>query len=156
MFPTVGKSDCAKTKGKVFDGLPSASLIAENYPADDVEGNDDAGILSEDNYPYSDQELRYILNGKEVKNQKGQLSSYDKPRAPAFINATGKDGDTVEQRAQFREFARLQIGDNSVKGYKNWYRISDYSLWRHHAKFKKEKGKWKNNGSVSDKTNADW
>jgi hypothetical protein len=95
-------------------------------------------------------------NGVNVLNPLGAMSNVDRPTVPQFIHSAGANGDTAEQRNQFREFARLQIGDSAAAGYRNWYRISDYYLWRQHGKLKKVAGSWVDDGSVADATNAGW
>jgi len=91
-----------------------------------VAGNDDAGVGDEDNNPYT-------------APHAGKLWGIDTP-SRAVRHTAGADGNTVEWRLHFQEFARLEI-----KG--KWYLISDYYPWRVHYKLKKVSGKWRNNGS---------
>jgi len=102
--------------GSLPDGL--------TYPTDDVEGNDDRSTGEENNDPYSNSSK---LNGE------------DKPTISA-LHGVGTNGQTIELRLHFREFARLEIAGS-------WYRISDFYLWRVHFKWIKSSGKWVNNGS---------
>ncbi len=104
-------------------GFPSDVL---SYPTNDVEGNDDTRTTDEINDPYS-QDHRGVLIGQDI-NQSG------------LAHRGGVDGDTFEQRNQFREFTRLEIEGT-------WYRISDFYLWRFHFKFLKSNGVWVDNGS---------
>lgn len=50
-------------------------------------------------------------------------------------------------------------GDNLYAGYKNWYRISNFSEgeWKHVAKLKKQNNTWANdNGCESKPDNEGW
>ncbi len=158
LFPTVATDDCVAVPGTVFDNLPNANLIAEKYPGNDAEGNDDVRSPGgADNDPYSHVQVFWRPKGvPPPRNPIGFMSSVDGPHAPSFIHAAGKNGDKLEHRVQFREFVRLQIGDSPAPGYKNWYRISNFYLWRHHAKLKKVNLRWVDDGSVSDPTNNGW
>jgi hypothetical protein len=91
-----------------------------------VAGNDDAGVGDEDNDPYSAPHV-------------GKLWGIDTPTR-GVLHSAGANGNTVEWRLHFMEFARLEINGK-------WYLISDYFPWRVHYKLKKESGKWKNDGS---------
>jgi hypothetical protein len=102
-----------------------------NFPANDVEGNDDTSTGDESNDPYS--------NG-------GTLSGQDLP-VMAVADRGGSDGNTFEFRMQFGEFTRLEI-----QGV--WYRISDFYPWRCHLKFVKVGNFWINNGSSIALDNA--
>ncbi len=128
-----------------------------NFPADDVEGNDDAGTGDETNDPYANI---------------GILTGMDSPTRGVFQSA-GNIGDTVSIHMHFREFARLEINGT-------WYRISDFYPWRIHFEFIKRDENdpnndgntndaqdlngdgdandviWNNNGSVKDLTNNGW
>jgi len=88
-----------------------------NYPSDDVCGNDDEGVVDEDNDPY---------NAPFQGNVYGQDNSL---RCP--YHSEGNTGNTFEYRAHFRGFARLQLDGT-------WYKISDWYLWRTHFKFNKQ------------------
>jgi hypothetical protein len=48
---------------------------------------------------------------------------------------------TVSQTAQFRQFARAELGAR-------WYKCSDYVLSELHLKAKRENGKWIDDGST--------
>ncbi len=97
--------------GTIYDNLPSASIIQENYPANTVMGNDDTATSDENNIP----------------NAQAKVSSSDRPTCPVLRNAGGNVGNLVEYRLQFGEFLRLEIAGN-------WYRVSDYYDWRFHGK----------------------
>jgi hypothetical protein len=88
-----------------------------DYPSDEVCGNDDRTVEDEDNDPYSDPHFRDVWGE-------------DSPWRPAF-HAWGVEGDTFEVHVHMRSFARLLLGNK-------WYRISDWTLWRVHFKFKKK------------------
>jgi hypothetical protein len=176
LFPTVGTAQCIRVPGRIFRGLPNPDKIVELYPqdqtpaGDDAEGNDDPNTLSQANDPYAERQPFYKPRGGELQLNVGLglMSNVDGPRTPIFDNAAGRVGDTLEQRNQFREFARLQIGNTGAAGYRNWYRVSDYFLWRHQPSLKKMAERrgdgvmievWRNNPakpSVSDATNDGW
>jgi len=109
--------------GWLYDNQPVAEEVATDYPPDDEPawGNDDSGTSDEDNIPY------YL--------PPAELSSEDVPAQP-MRDSTGDLNDTFEDRSQYREFVRLELG--SVQQGLNWYRASDYKLWRVHFKYKKE------------------
>jgi hypothetical protein len=105
-----------------------------------VVGNDDATANDEINQPYTE----HVFPAFTV--QVGELFSIDAPRN-VILNTVGDNGDTVEYRMHFREFARLKIGDH-------WCRISDYYPWRAHHKFRKQGGNWIDAGSDQATDNA--
>ena len=102
-----------------------------NYPANDVEGNDDRSVTDEVNDPYANN---------------GVLSETDDP-IYALADRAGADGDTFELRFVFQEFTRVELQGN-------WYRISDSYWWRTNLKFLKINGLWTNNGSSIALDNA--
>lgn len=118
----------------------------DSYPQDKLEGNDDLS-LSERN-PYVHQYL-----------------SMDDSPSYSVKSTAGQIGDTVEERIQFTNFVRGQIGSK-------WYRFSDYQPWRFHPKLKKVSEAadnndyngdgdktdilWINNVSEADTTNNGW
>ncbi len=118
--------------GHLWDDQPVADSVPEEYPSDNVLGNDDTGTedSEEDNDPYGG-------NGK--------ITAKDAPTM-AMPNSTGTDGDVFEIRTHFLEFLRLNIGDA-------WFRISDDYPWRVHFKFKRENGKWRNDTSTQAQDN---
>jgi hypothetical protein len=63
----------------------------------------------------------------------------------------GSEGDKIEIKVQFREFARVQLGGT-------WYRCSDEKFWRLHIKFKKFGAApvWRDDGSSTAQDNADF
>lgn len=99
-----------------------------SYPANTAEGNDDTHAGDENNNPYT--------GG-------GVITSHDPPSD--FINHTqGNDGDTMEIRMHFQEFARLEY-------HRTWWRISYFLPWRFHIRARKDPitHRW-----VDDNTNA--
>jgi outer membrane protein OmpA-like peptidoglycan-associated protein len=117
--------------GHLWTGQPAAVTIPENYPANDALGNDDTHTTDETNDPYS--------NG-------GVCTARDNPRM-SIRNSTGSDGDTFETRFHFHEFLRVNLDTK-------WYRASDFSLWRFHARFRRAAGAWTNSGSSFARDNA--
>jgi hypothetical protein len=95
-----------------------------NYPANDVEGNDDRATGDEHNDPYS--------NG-------GILHGFDSPGV-GVAHSAAANGNTFEWRLHFREFTRVELD-------RTWHRISDFFPWRIHLKFRKTGGKWVNDGT---------
>jgi hypothetical protein len=156
LVPTVNSNDFDRTPaGAIYTNLPNANRIAEDYPADDCVGNDDTHTGDERNDPYNAQAAGGGFPNKPV----GSICSIDPPTIPVLVDRAGANNDTVEVRVQFGEFVRLQIGDSGAAGYRNWYRISDFSNWRHHGRLIKAGGAggtWNNNASVSDATNNGW
>jgi hypothetical protein len=107
-------------------------------PTGDVEGNDDSGVGDEDCNPYPPYEGGLNPPGR---GEKGKLRSGDRPRFRIYDAADynmapgGEDGDTYRHRWHFREFVRVQLGNN-------WYRCSDFGLWRWHLNIKRLLGAW--------------
>jgi hypothetical protein len=101
------------------------------YPANNAEGNDDAGTGDETNDPYANA---------------GTLTSTDQP-ARIYPHAVGADGDTIEQHIQFREFSRLEYN-------RTWWSISPFAPWRVHISVVRVGGKWQDNGSSFARDNA--
>ena len=97
--------------------LPPPSIYGDvnDYPANPVEGNDDALTADEDDDPYSAPNF-------------GKLTSEDNP-VSGVSNLAGQLGDVILLNIQFREFCRLNIGDR-------WYLISDYFPWRFKQQFR--------------------
>jgi hypothetical protein len=127
--------DGSLSAATIFDNLPAASQVQEDYPTNDCIGNDDTSTGLDEVY--------------DSLHLDARLTSLDRPRMPALRDAGGANGDTVEFRIQFGEFVRLEIAGK-------WYRVSHFYNWRHHAKLKKANGTWIDNGSVSDNTNNGW
>jgi hypothetical protein len=96
-------------------------------------GNDDAGTGDEDNNPYTAPPV-------------GELWGIDRPTR-AVLHANGSNGNTIEWRLHFQEFARLEICGT-------WYLVSDYFPWRVHYRVRKAGGQWTNNGSNRATNNA--
>ena len=64
-----------------------------------------------------------------------------------MLDATGADGDTFEVRLHFREFMRVNLGNT-------WFRASDFSPWRFHARFIRVAREWTDNVSDIAPNNA--
>jgi hypothetical protein len=139
------KPQLSPNPGHIHDSQPAATDIPEDYPSTpialiDTIGNDDISTddgppgHGEDNDPYN--------------IDIGQLKGLDEPAAVMF-DSTGSDGDTIEYRYHFREFARLNLGST-------WYRISDPVAWRTHFKFERVSGKWTDDNSAGAADNNDW
>ncbi len=158
----VSGSDSFRDDVTLAGGLPRAGVFLINsYPTesglDEILGNDDTGVTDEDNNPYSTAES--IRNtSPPVFPAIGQLGSQDKPTSPFMkqLAAPGSNGDTLQVRVHFVEFVRLQIGDNSTAGYRNWYRVSDFFPWKTHILYRKMSGVWEDNGSFQTLDNADF
>jgi hypothetical protein len=150
LSPTVGSEWFdGMYPGRVYDNLPVANRVQEDYPTDPRIGNDDINAGEKNNTP----------------NANGQIGSVDGPRMPVLRNAAGALGDTVEFRCHYGEFVRLEIAGK-------WYNVSDFLNWRLHGKLKKASEAvdnvnynsdgdktdqlWIDNGSVSDATNLGW
>ena len=119
--------------GTVYDGLPAANKVQEDYPTDDRVGNDDTATEDENNVP----------------DANAQVTSFDRPKISVVRDAGGAVNDTVEYRWQFGEFVRLEIAGK-------WFRVSDFVDWRLHAKLKKvdeavDKKDYNNNNNKTDK-----
>jgi hypothetical protein len=97
-----------------------------NYPSDEVCGNDDTDDGDEDNDPYNDPNIG-LLWGEDSPTYVGLHSFINSNASPNW----GVLDDTFEVHLHMRDFARLLLGDK-------WYRISDWTLWRVHFKFKKK------------------
>jgi hypothetical protein len=102
-----------------------------DYPAQWEEGNDDSATGDETNDPYG-----------------GGMTSSDSP-TDNFAHAGGADGDTFEDRTQFREFVRLELD-------KTWWVISKMFPWRAHERVRKVAGRWVDNGTSAASDNAGW
>ncbi|HEX4568431.1 MAG TPA: OmpA family protein [Vicinamibacterales bacterium] len=120
----------APVAGHLWTGQPVATAIPENYPANGALGNDDTTTTDETNDPYA--------NG-------GVCTATDDPQM-VIAHGTGSNGDTFETRFQFHEFLRVNLDTQ-------WYRASDFSLWRFHARFRRAAGAWTNNGSTFARDN---
>ncbi len=149
LSPNVGTVWYDDPGGTIYDNLPSASRVQEDFPTNTVIGNDDKSVLDEDNTP----------------DANGKVTSQDQVTMPLLRDDGGTVGDSVEFRAHFGEFLRLEINGN-------WTRISAFREWRLHAKLKKASEAvdgqdynndsdqndilWIDDGSVSDATNGGW
>jgi hypothetical protein len=122
------------------------------FPTRDYEGNDDAilgeNLTDEDANPY----VARVQPGDPLAHQIGEISSSDNPNTTVF-NSWGVDQRKFGVKANFREFARVEIDDGEKEGKTDqfWYRISDYKLWHHSlsAEFKASSSRWENAGSSS-------
>lgn len=110
---------------------PACLDAAGGFPAAPEIGNDDTGTTDESNDPYA--------GG-------GVITSTDTPARP-YPDAVGTDGDTLEQRLQFREFARLEFN-------RTWWKVSAAVPWRVHYRVVKVAGRWQDNGSDAADDNA--
>jgi hypothetical protein len=102
-----------------------------SYPAAWEEGNDDSGTTDESNDPYG-----------------AGMTSSDSP-TDNLAHAGGTDGDTFEDRVQFREFVRLELD-------KTWWVVSRMFPWRSHLRVVKVAGRWVDNGTDAAADNAGW
>ena len=102
-----------------------------DYPARWEEGNDDSGTGDETNDPYG-----------------AGMTSADSP-TDNFAHTGGTDGDTFEDRTQFREFVRLELD-------KTWWVISPMYPWRVHQRVRKVAGRWVDNATSVAADNAGW
>ncbi len=147
--PAVGTAWFDDPGGTIYDDLPSAAILKEDYPANSVVGNDDTLPDDENNIP----------------DANGKVESTDVVGNPTVRDAGGNVGNSFEFRAHFGEFLRLEIEGG-------WSRISDFVNWRVHGKLKKASEAldgqdynsdgdlldelWINDGSVSDNSNTGW
>jgi len=115
----------------LWNGQPAAVTTPENYPANDALGNDDTTNCDETNNPYENCLF---------------VTALDNPRI-SLPHALGANGNTFELRYHFREFLRVNLGNA-------WFRASDVSLWRFHARFRKAGGVWTDNVSVFARDNV--
>ena len=102
-----------------------------DYPATWEEGNDDSGTGDESNDPYG-----------------AGMTSSDSP-TDNFAHAGGTDGDTFEDRTQFREFVRLELAGT-------WWVVSKMFPWRTHQRVRRVAGRWVDNGTSAAADNAGW
>ena len=155
LLPSVGASDIGwPASGSLKGTLPTPDKIqstspspgADHYPSDKVEGNDD---LANDIDAYA-------------AGSGGKLLDTDPP-SNTICDGAGAVGDQAEARSQFQEFVRAEINGK-------WYRVSDFSKWRFHTRFKKVDEAvlnqdlngdgdktdklWIDDGSTSDTTNT--
>lgn len=99
------------------------------YPQNPVEGNDDPSMNGE--------LVPYLPNGIT-----GIMLDSDFPDLVLPVPlSSATENDTVLKLAQFRQFARVQIGDK-------WYKCSDYGLSELNIKVKRIDGKWVDDGST--------
>ncbi len=82
-----------------------------------------------------------ILRTNDPYTNGGQLSGHDAP-SRFFPHALGADGDTIEQRLHFRDFARLEY-------HRTWWNRSQCFPWRFHIQVRKTGGHWVDNGTNS-------
>ena len=111
----------------------------------DVVGNDDPSNTDETTYDI-------IGDGVSVAPYiSNVLKMHDSPSFVLF-NSSGALGDVVELRDNFRDFVRLNLGDDPSNA--KWFRISDYVEWRVHFKLKKVADSWVDDGSDAALDNA--
>jgi hypothetical protein len=126
---------------------PKAIDVPVDFPAFDVEGNDDPQLINgdEDADPY------LARSGSGLDHVVGELSSVDAPTLSlkTFLNAGGKN---YAKELNFREFTRLELWDGKRESGQFWYRISDFQSWHHYlnATFDGATLKWIDTASSSD------
>jgi hypothetical protein len=155
--------------------MPVADRIAEVFPPDDpnppdsddpeVIGNDNC-VTTEKNCDIYDKRGDMPLVGPggtpiDIQLAVGTIFDRDEPTYPGVKDWLGDPGDQIGGQLQMREFVRLQIGNNPQQGYKNWYRISDWGLWRitYSLKFDAATSKFEDNANspgVSAPDNNNW
>jgi hypothetical protein len=107
------------------------------FPANNAEGNDDAGVGDEKDDPFAAGAI--AMNGRAVAL--GSIGSFDVPsiRLP---HATGAVGDVVEIHLTFREFARIEY-------HRTWWLMSNRAPWEVHFRLIKNAANvWVDNGST--------
>lgn len=145
--------------------FPIPAVVIVSYPSDVTEGNDDPHTTDEDSNPYSDQEAIPALGAPDpTDNPKpavGQVSIADECLSPYVRRYAAQINETVQVRNQFDTFVRVQIGDSSEAGYRNWYRISapedDKSNWQVLNEYEDFGGGtflWR--GTIYSSNNNDW
>lgn len=99
------------------------------YPSDPIEGNDDPD-LGVETFPYQPLGTTAVLSDADYPNIE-------------LLNSTGSSNPnaTIFELAQFRQFARVQIGTK-------WYLCSDYGLTELTRKLKRDNGRWIDDGST--------
>ena len=131
---------------------PTSRRVLEPFPGgpESIGGNDDS-------YPhdFDEHDIPYAVNAPpgDLSHAVGEVTSGDGPRlvTPSAIEAQVRrngmplaDGTPYEQKFEFREFVRLQIG-------KKWYRVSGNVEWFRELKAKWQdgtpEGTWVNDGS---------
>jgi Bacterial TSP3 repeat len=118
-FRVVSKSNVPAVQSSLLIGHPDVL----DYPVDLIEGNDD---------PDQSGELRpYLPQGTPAVMLDRDDPHLDLPHGLA--SATPQS--TIVATAQFRQFARVQIGSR-------WYKCSDYFLSELVFKAKRDNGKW--------------
>jgi len=116
------------------------------FPQEAREGNDDPPKADEDTNPY---QARNLVGQEAALNHEiGEIASYDAPSFPVQDD-WGINDRQFGIRANFNEFARLELWDGNRDAGEYWFRISDNFEWHHllRAKFTDSTGKWINFGS---------
>jgi outer membrane protein OmpA-like peptidoglycan-associated protein len=126
-------ADLPRVGGHLWAGQPVASTIPENYPANDALGNDDTHTDDERVPPVTGIPNDPYVNAGVCTGRDNAVTK--------LRNSTGSDGDTFEFRLQYREFLRVNLNTK-------WFRASDFSLWRFHARFQRAAGAWTDNNSA--------
>lgn len=109
-------------------------IVTDFPPADfDAVGNDDTLSPSHANGAAIQSNNPYVTSGKVG------MWNQDRPELP-LRNDVGYDGNVIEQRVHFGEFARLQLGNR-------WQRISEFFPWRIHFRLRRNHGQWEDHGS---------
>ena len=118
--------------GKMYNAQAKELDEPLKKPSKEAEGNDDSDIIDEDNNPYS-------AAAGLVAHGVGEIASYDYP-SYWTSDVGGAENGTIEHKALFNEFARLEIA-------KRWFRISDDVKWRLIQRVRKTGVLFQNNGS---------
>ena len=129
------KNQLVMVPGTYYNNQPVAVDIPEDYPSNNLIGNDDLSTYGDDNDPYNSPNI-------------GKLTSDDTPSNP-MRHSTGSNNDTYEERYHFQEFARLELGTT-------WYVISGPIEWKAHFKYKRVNGEWTDDDSSAAADNSGW
>lgn len=145
----------AKLNGRaVALDFPSVEEIKRTGPTGlaDAAGNDDPkdlaaeGLMSEDHDPYHTRQDPLDNPYHWFNHGVGQVTSFDAPKffARKSWRANYRLPLFFEWKADFVEFARLELWDGARAGGVFWFRISDEIKWHHRLK------------AFRSGSNADW
>jgi hypothetical protein len=114
------------------------AFTPRGFPANNAEGNDDAGTADEKNDPFVAGNI--ALGGRAVAA--GFIGSEDTPSV-SMPHAVGVVGDTFEIQFRFREFARIEY-------HRTWWLMSHRVGWSTTLRAQKNAaGRWVDNGSAA-------
>jgi hypothetical protein len=121
----VARSNDSTIDQLLHDGRPDIAT----YPSDAIEGNDDPDLGAE-TFPYQPLGTTAVLSDADYPNIE-------------LLNSIGSSNPsaTIFELAQFRQFARVQIGAK-------WYLCSDYGLTELTRKLRRDNGRWIDDGST--------